>query len=248
MPGDSSRVMIRIPRSSGLFLLLIPVVAVGLGASVRIERSTLPSSDTFLEDALIPYQEKSLLSLRGKMSQSVLRESISVGRLIAGQADPSLWSEDSIRDLSLYIVLKSREYNLSPLLVLSVIYVESRFQPQAISPKGAVGLMQLMPATAQELATRLGMPYAGPGSLYDPKFNIELGLRYLVHLKTRFPSKEHVLTAYNIGPNALKKKLRNGEALPLSYYRKVMDIMAVYNQQAKANIPIAKGRNSQAWL
>ena len=54
-------------------------------------------------------------------------------------------------------------------MVLSLIQVESRFQPMAVSPRGAVGLMQLMPGTAEELALNLGVPFHGPGALQDPK-------------------------------------------------------------------------------
>jgi soluble lytic murein transglycosylase len=168
-----------------------------------------------------------------------------VGRLIAQRADPDEWPEERIRDLSLYIVLKSREYQISPLLVLSLIHVESSFRPAAVSPKGAVGLMQLMPSTARAIAPGLGLDLSAPNALADPKVNIELGLHYIQHLKSRFRSEEHMLTAYNIGPAALQKKLRNGDQLPLGYYQKVMQAMEGYRRAAGTK---ARDRGTVTWL
>ncbi len=186
----------------------------------------------FLEEGLKPLQVKSLQPKF--LSQTILTESHTVGRLIAQQADPVHWPKDKIQDISLYIVLKSRQYKISPLFVLSVIQVESGFHPAIVSPKGAVGLMQLMPATAQELAADLGIPYQGVGTLEDPKVNIELGLRYILFLKSRFPSPAHMLMAYNMGPAAVRKRLNAGEELPLGYYQKVMEAMNMYKREARS--------------
>jgi soluble lytic murein transglycosylase-like protein len=156
-------------------------------------------------------------------------ESGSIGRLIALRADPQFWSEEQIRDLSQFILLKAKQYKISPLFIVSLIEVESRFQPSALSPKGAMGLMQVMPATAAFLASGdENLEWRGPEDLNDPKVNIEYGLRYVTRLKSRFQTPEHVLTAYNIGPGALAKKLKNGEEISLSYYQKVMAAMQKY--------------------
>lgn len=154
-------------------------------------------------------------------ARSIWKQSQSIGQMIEGRA-PQYWSKDQIRDLSHYILLKSKQYNISPLLVMSLIEVESQFHPEALSPKGAMGLMQVMPSTAQFMAA------GDPGDLNDPKVNIDFGLRYMFHLRTQFKKPEHVITAYNIGPAALAKKLRNGEAIPLGYYQKVMEAMRKY--------------------
>lgn len=222
-----------LPRSILGFLLVIPVFGITLGLSVRAERQVSPS---FLEEAWNPFQGKSL-------PQGIENESLTIGRLIAEQADPVEWPAKRIRDLSLYIVLKSREYQVSPLLVLSLIHVESSFRMQAVSPKGAVGLMQLMPATAQELANSLGLPLQGREALADPKVNIKLGLHYIRHLRRRFPDQEHMLTAYNMGPNALEKKLQNGEDFSVEYAQKVMEAMNTYKKRS----PSVRIRN-KTWL
>ena len=87
-------------------------------------------------------------------------------------------------------------YGLDRQLVRSVMAAESAFQPRAISPKGAIGLMQLMPSTAQALG-------ADP---YDPRQNVDAGARYLRELSTRYHNQLwHALAAYNAGPEAVDK-------------------------------------------
>jgi hypothetical protein len=87
-------------------------------------------------------------------------------------------------------------YRLDPALVAAVIRVESNWQPRAVSPKGARGLMQLMPATAR----RLGVTKA-----FDPVQNVSGGVRYLSLLADRFGENEveKVLAAYNAGEGAV---------------------------------------------
>jgi soluble lytic murein transglycosylase-like protein len=87
-------------------------------------------------------------------------------------------------------------YGLPRQLVRSVMAAESAFQPRAVSPKGAIGLMQLMPSTAQALG-------ANP---YDPFQNVDAGARYLRDLLTRYDNRLwHALAAYNAGPEAVDR-------------------------------------------
>jgi soluble lytic murein transglycosylase-like protein len=177
---------------------------------------------------------------------SIWNESMSIGQMIEWRADPTEWTKDQISDLSQFILLKSQQYNISPVLVLSLIDVESRFRSAALSPKGAMGLMQVMPATAEFLATKDGdLNWRGPDDLNNPKVNIEYGLRYMKKLSARFKSPEHVITAYNIGPSALARKLKNGEVVSLDYYQKVMEAMQGYKASAKNSAPPSRKRQ---WL
>lgn len=179
---------------------------------------------------------------------SIWKESITIGQMIEWRADPQTWSKDQIRDLSQFILLKSQQFNISPILIISLIEVESRFHPEALSPKGAMGLMQVMPSTAAFLASGdEDLRWSGPSDLNDPKVNIEYGLRYVKKLKSQFRKPEHVLTAYNMGPAALNRKLQRGEPIAYTYYQKVMDTMQTYKRASRERKQLADGRKS-TWL
>lgn len=161
-------------------------------------------------------------------------DSLALDHLMAWRAHPELWKVVQANDLSHFILRKSAEYQVEPMLVLSLIDVESSFRPAAVSSKGAVGLMQLMPGTAEEVAISSGVVWH-PSLLVDPKTNIELGLRYVTRLRKQFKTPEQWLTAYNIGPYALRKRLASGEAMPTKYFERVKGTVQLYRNRAKRN-------------
>ncbi|MGI9860096.1 lytic transglycosylase domain-containing protein [Moorella naiadis] len=88
-------------------------------------------------------------------------------------------------------------YNLSPELLRGIVTAESGFDPRAVSPAGAIGLMQLMPATARAL---------GVNDPFDPAANLDGGARYLRQLLDRFQGDTRLaLAAYNAGPGAVER-------------------------------------------
>ena len=112
-------------------------------------------------------------------------------------------------------------HNIDPHLIRAVIRTESAFNPQALSPKGAMGLMQLMPGTARELKV------ADP---YDPEENISGGVRYLRYLLDRFQQDLRLaLAAYNAGPTIVRKQ----QAVPqypetIEYIKRVLTYYRQY--------------------
>jgi soluble lytic murein transglycosylase-like protein len=90
----------------------------------------------------------------------------------------------------------ARAHQVDPLLVHSVIQVESNYNPYALSNKGAEGLMQLMPSTSRML---------GVANSFDPVENIEAGVRYLKYLQSVYHDDRLALAAYNAGPAAVAK-------------------------------------------
>ena len=117
----------------------------------------------------------------------------------------------------------ARSFQVSPELVSSVIEVESNYDPYAVSPKGAEGLMQLMPDTARRF---------GVTNSFDARQNIEAGVRYLKFLQDTFQDDRLALAAYNAGENAVT---RYGGVPPypetVGYVAKVD---AKYNQAKRA--------------
>jgi soluble lytic murein transglycosylase-like protein len=98
------------------------------------------------------------------------------------------------------------EFSLDPALLKAVMAAESGFNPAAVSNKGAIGLMQVMPATAERYGMQSDRKKSVAQKLADPKTNIRLGARYLRDLHQLFPHKlELVLASYNAGEGAVQK-------------------------------------------
>jgi soluble lytic murein transglycosylase-like protein len=90
----------------------------------------------------------------------------------------------------------SPQHGLDPCLVQAVVEIESNYAACAVSPKGAQGLMQIMPATQRDL---------GLTSPFDPHQNIDAGIRYLKYLMQKFGSVHLALAAYNAGPAEVER-------------------------------------------
>ena len=105
----------------------------------------------------------------------------------------------------------ARRTGLPPYLVAGIIRQESGFDPRATSPVGARGLMQVMPATAREVAASLDQSY-DPERLYDPEFSILLGSTYFSRVLEMFDGNvELALAAYNGGPYRIRRMWRERE-------------------------------------
>jgi soluble lytic murein transglycosylase-like protein len=110
------------------------------------------------------------------------------------KAQPSTANPNDARALA---IETARRHGLDPELVLAVIAVESAFRKDAVSPKGAQGLMQLMPGTARELGVK---------DAFDPAQNLDAGARYLNALLEQFHGDVKLaIAAYNAGPGAVKR-------------------------------------------
>ena len=124
-------------------------------------------------------------------------------------------------------------------LLKAVIAVESGFDAGAVSPKGAVGLMQLMPATAERFGVNSTPKQTVQQKLADPAVNIPAGARYLSYLMGLFPGRlDLVLAAYNAGEGAVRKA---GQAIPpFEETRKyVKAVTGIYEQLQSGKLPAA---------
>jgi len=101
---------------------------------------------------------------------------------------------------------KSRKRGLDPFLVAGLIHQESVFMPEAVSPAGAMGLMQIMPATGRRVAEKIGLGGFRVEWLRQPEVNLEIGTAYLEGLASRYDEDwPKVFAAYNAGPGAVAR-------------------------------------------
>lgn len=140
----------------------------------RPVRTVVPKGFTLLGNASRTTQSSSAVSAEMSAAEQANRQKI----------------EDMIREVS-------ARYNVDPALVRAVIQTESNWNTSAISRKGALGLMQLVPGTAQQL---------GVNNAFDPKQNLDGGVRYLHTLLERYNGDlDRALAAYNAGPGAVDR-------------------------------------------
>jgi soluble lytic murein transglycosylase-like protein len=131
-------------------------------------------------------------------------------------------SEAEIARVAAAIVREAKIHEIDPNLVMAVIHIESRGNAYALSPVGAMGLMQIMPPTGEELAAKLDIPWRGSQTLFDPLLNVRLGIAYLEQLESRYGSMTTALAAYNWGPGRIDSRIRHGVALPVVYSGSVL--------------------------
>src|SRR5882757_1030712 len=139
-------------------------------------------------------------SRTGRLVRSIVPASKPLpGKVLSNQAvdiqalAPVAAPDSAVRTL---VEETAKTFDVNPALVDSVIQVESNYNPNAVSPKGAQGLMQLMPATARRFGVK---------NSFDAKQNIEGGVRYLKFLQTTFKDDRLAIAAYNAGEGAVTK-------------------------------------------
>jgi soluble lytic murein transglycosylase-like protein len=114
------------------------------------------------------------------------------------------------------------EYGLDPLVVLSLIAQESRFDPGARGQHGALGLMQIRPFVARDVARRHGIPWEGQSTLLDPAHNVAIGTAYLGEILRQFGDLELALAGYNMGPTRLQRMLARGDEPKGEYVGRIL--------------------------
>jgi soluble lytic murein transglycosylase len=159
-----------------------------------------------------------------------------------------LWYPLAYRDI---VEDLSGRYGIEPLLVVSVIREESRFDPEAKSSAGARGLMQVMPQTAYQLDNKLKLGISNTYQIYDVKNNLHLGVYYLSNLIKEFGSYTYALAAYNAGEEKVRRWIQKGnyksidefiEDIPYtetkSYVKRVLTTFFEYKRMSPTPYPI----------
>ena len=146
------------------------------------------------------------------------------------------------KKLGIHLQEASRTHGVDYALLQALIATESGFDPVAVSPKGAVGLMQLMPDTARRYGVAGDSKNPVEKKLTDPRTNIKAGTKYLSYLLDLFPGQlELALAAYNAGEGAVQ---RAGNKIPnyketQNYVKTVMQLYAVLRPSAPATLALA---------
>ncbi len=113
----------------------------------------------------------------------------------------------------------AKNYEIDGALLAAVIYRESKFDPEAESSSGALGLMQLLPSTAGGIATFTGGDAFELDDLYDPELNVRYGSFYLKRLIDRYGELELALAAYNAGQATVDEWLASGSGIAFAETR-----------------------------
>ncbi|RLA47529.1 MAG: hypothetical protein DRR06_02180 [Gammaproteobacteria bacterium] len=131
------------------------------------------------------------------------------GQVILAMARAKYWDDIDMRFPLVYgeeFRHNAQQRHLPPPLLYAIARQESAFRPLVTSPAGARGLMQLMPATAKEVARKHRIPYKNSQQLFDPDLNIRLGSQYYADVLQRFGGNRILTTAaYNAGPHRVSR-------------------------------------------
>ena len=110
-----------------------------------------------------------------------------------------------------YVYRYAEEYDVDPVMIFAIIKAESNFNPNVVSSSKAIGLMQLMDNTAEEIADKLEIDFMKGASLYNPELNIQLGTKYFPNLMKEYGNNYLLaLTAYNAGIGNVQKWIEQG--------------------------------------
>jgi soluble lytic murein transglycosylase len=128
----------------------------------------------------------------------------------------------------------ARNYRLDPVLLAAVIYQESKFNAHARSSSGAIGLMQLLPATAKGIAVHTGGSRFRVSDLDNPEINVRYGAWYLRHLMEKYGDERTALAAYNAGQDNVDRWRREGSGIAFAetrhYVRRVEHLKTLYRR------------------
>ncbi|MBN8536180.1 MAG: lytic transglycosylase domain-containing protein [Deltaproteobacteria bacterium] len=142
------------------------------------------------------------------------------------------------KEITKSIIQESKKFQIDPLFVVSLIFAESSFNPEARGLAGEIGLMQLMPTTGKEVAKRINVSWKGSKTLKDPVKNIIIGTAYLGQLRGYFEnSPPRYISAYNSGPGRIKK-IEKIKDLPHFYSTKILKHYEnFYKKMASNKVP-----------
>ncbi len=195
-----------------------------LSAAIEAARAEIASRPTREE---LEHLQRQLEQAGGTNASAYFDRAVELGIAERFELAKTGLTPEAERRAAAAVVREAEAAGLDPLLVAAVIEVESTFRNYAVSPVGAVGLMQVMPATGAWFGEKIGVPATGRKELFDPERNIRLGAHYLADLQRKFGRTDLALLAYNAGPTRARTILNKGSDAELerwldAYARKVI--------------------------
>jgi soluble lytic murein transglycosylase len=180
----------------------------------------------------------------------------SLNYLVYKKIDASMadrW-KSRLPEITEVLITESQKQELDPIFILAVIQTESNFNTEARGTAGEIGLMQILPKTAEWISKKYKIPWKGSRSLFDPVTNIKIGIIYFSHLRAEFESRAyHYLPAYNMGPKNMRRVSRtigsiskDGRIIKRDYAMRVMKNYAnIYEQMIVSQKELVKFASDQ---
>lgn len=171
---------------------------------------------------------------------------------VISRGDPPAHETSSARSVTLavtvdpwavYVTEAARRFAIPKLWIRAIMQAESDYDPLAVSPKGAIGLMQVMPGTWQELRSRHGLG----DDPFEPRDNILAGAAYLAELFDLYGSPGF-LAAYNAGPGRYQQHLVTGDPLPAETVDYMAKIVPLIDEHAAIALRSATRLSPSQWL
>jgi soluble lytic murein transglycosylase-like protein len=171
----------------------------------------------------ISFQQKRIAELEEKLQIFKAIDDFQIG-----------FNDEEVRKLTDVIYTESKKYRYDPMFVLAIILTESSFKKGQKSPAGARGLMQVVPFVGEDVASRAGVDWQGPPTLFEPELNIKLGMLHLFEQILKFGDIKKALVAYNLGEARLRGLLRKDQPVPKSYLNKVLETYKMLKEKYRA--------------
>ncbi len=229
----------RIRKSTILFALFILLAGIAFIALTGKAPEAPPFGRSQGAHGIARYSLTQSFTDRTPHGRSNTEDSDVIEKVVAYLRDKNVdMKESTLNKMVRSLFAESRRRNLDYRLALAVMQAESNFQQDAVSDKGAMGLMQIKPSLARCIAKEAGVRYDGDQCLYEPEKNIKLGVYHLARLVEDFKNIPTALHAYNAGENRVKT--RDSEKEPRTAYTK--QVMEEYQKNLTilpdANKPI----------
>ena len=179
--------------------------------------------------------------MRRFVTAAVLAGGLLASFLVVQQTKPGWW-ERLWYPLRYEQIVRghAHNYDLDPALLAAVIYQESKFNADARSASGAIGLMQLLPDTAKGIALHTGGTAFRVDDLYTPELNVRYGAWYLRHLLEKYGDERTALAAYNAGQDNVDRWRRAGRGIVFpetrAYVERVEELKKIYRDAYGADL------------